>query len=207
MCHIPTLAKDLLAHELGDPLLQDADCARKFKKGIFVRASGMLQQRYADRIDAVMVTGCDEAFAVGGKLVPVLGEVDRVKAELRTGQEKLGIESLRTGDAYLCLDAERTWYRDGFWALGALILDETRLRVLEARNGLESCGASDFSYQCDAVFFRGSWSVQEKMRLRFSDLFKGDETKTPGTLKFEPALKDPLYDGRRVFGGIKSRYR
>ncbi|CAB1116244.1 unnamed protein product [Ectocarpus sp. CCAP 1310/34] len=170
MCHIPTLAKDLLAHELGDPLLQDADCARKFKKGIFVRASGMLQQRYADRIDAVMATGCDEAFAVGGKIVPVLGEVDRVKAELRTGQEKLGIESLRTGDTYLCLDAERTWYRDGFWALGALILDETRLRVLEARNALESCGASGFSYQCDAVFFRGSSSVQGKMRLRFSDL-------------------------------------
>ncbi|CAB1116431.1 unnamed protein product [Ectocarpus sp. CCAP 1310/34] len=130
MCHIPTLAKDLLAHELGYPLLQDADY----------------------RIDAVMVTGCDEAFAVGGKIVPVLGEVDRVKAELRTGQEKLGIESLRTGDTYLCLDAERTWYRDGFWALGALILDETRLRVLEARNALESCGASDFSYQCDARF-------------------------------------------------------
>ncbi|CAB1116215.1 unnamed protein product [Ectocarpus sp. CCAP 1310/34] len=205
MCHIPKLVRDLLAHEPGDPFLQDADCARKFKKGIFVRASGMLQQRYADRIDAVMVTGCDEASAVGGKIVPVLGEVDRVKAELRTGQGKLGIESLRTGDAYLCLDAERTWYRDGFWALGALILDETRLRVLEARNALESCGACDFSYQCDAVFFRGSSSVQEKMRLRFSDLFKGDETKTPGTLRFEPALKNPLGDERRVFGGIKTK--
>ncbi|CAB1102471.1 unnamed protein product [Ectocarpus sp. CCAP 1310/34] len=161
MCHIPTLAKDLLAHELGDRLLQDADCARKFKKGTFVRASGMLQQRYADRIDAVMVTGCDEAFAVGGKIVPVLGEVDRVKDELRTGQEKLGIESLRTGDTYLCLDAEQTW------------------------NALESCGTSDFSYQCDAVFFRGSSSVQEKMRLRFSDLIR--------------------YDERRVLGGIKAK--
>ncbi|CAN0586793.1 unnamed protein product, partial [Laminaria digitata] len=59
-----------------------------------------------------------------GKIVPVLCEVDRVKAELRTGQGELGIESLRIGDAYLCFEAGRTWYRDGFWALGALILDE-----------------------------------------------------------------------------------
>eukprot|EP00903_Cladosiphon_okamuranus_P014899 g13796.t1 len=95
-CHISKLVRDLLAHELGDPLLEDADCARRFKKGIFVRASGMLQQRFADRIDAVMVTSTDEASAVGGKIVPVLCEVDRVKAELRTGQGDLGIESLRT---------------------------------------------------------------------------------------------------------------
>ncbi|CAN0441608.1 unnamed protein product, partial [Pylaiella littoralis] len=126
-CHIPKLVRDLLAHELGDPLLEDADCARRFKKGMFVRASGMLQQRYADRIDAVMVTSCDKTSAVGGKIVPVLCEIDRVKAKLRTGQGDLGIESLRTGDAYLCFDAQRTWYRDGFWALGALILDETRI--------------------------------------------------------------------------------
>ncbi|CBJ32194.1 conserved unknown protein [Ectocarpus siliculosus] len=177
-CHIPTLVRDLLEHELADSLLEDADCARKFKKGIFVRASGMLQQRYANRIDAVMVTSCDEASAVGGKVVPVLCEVDRAKAELRTGQGEFGIEALRTGDAYLCFDAERTWYRDGFWALGALILDETRLRVLEARNALESCGASDFSYQCDAVFFRGPCSVREEMRLCFGHLFSGDK-KTP----------------------------
>ncbi|CAB1108999.1 unnamed protein product [Ectocarpus sp. CCAP 1310/34] len=205
-CHIPTLVRDLLAHELGDPLLEDVDCARRFIKGIFVRVSGMLQQRYADRIDAVMVTSCDEASAVGGKIVPVLCEVDRVKAELRTRQGDVGIESLRTGDAYLCFDAGRTWYRDGFWALGALILDETRLRVLEARNALESCGASDFSYQCDAVFFKGSSSVQEKMRLRSSHLFSRNE-KTPGTLKFEPALKNPLCGERRVFEGIATHLR
>ena len=36
----------------------------------------------------------------------------------------------------------------------AEILDQTRLRVLEVRNALESCGASDFSYQYDAVFFK-----------------------------------------------------
>ncbi|CAN0355140.1 unnamed protein product, partial [Ectocarpus sp. 4 AP-2014] len=128
-------------------------------------------------------------------------EVDRVKAELRTGQGDLGVESLRTGDAYLCFDAERTWYRDGFWALGTLIPDQTRLRVLEARNALESCGASDFSYQCDAVFFKGPCSVREEMRLRFSHLFSGNE-KTPGTLKFQPALKNPLCGERRVFEGI-----
>ncbi|CAB1113402.1 unnamed protein product [Ectocarpus sp. CCAP 1310/34] len=101
----------------------------------------------------------------------------------------------------LAHELERTWYRDGFWALGALILDETRLRVLEARNALELCGASDFSFQCDAVFFRGSSSVQENMRLRFNQLFSGND-KTPGTLKFEPALKNPLCGERRVFEGI-----
>ncbi|CAB1096640.1 unnamed protein product [Ectocarpus sp. CCAP 1310/34] len=178
-CHIPKLMKDLLTHELGDPLLEDADYARRVKKRN-IRAGQ-----------------CDEASAVGGKIVPVLCEVDRVKAELRTGQGDLGIDSLRTGNAYLCFDAERTWYRDGFWALRTLTLDETRLRVLEARNALESCGASDFSYQCDAVFFRGSSSVQEKMVLRFDHLFTGDE-KTPGTLKFGPALKNPLCGERRV---------
>lgn len=42
--------------------------------------SSMLQHRYADEINAVMVTGSDEALAVGGKIVPVLGELERVKA-------------------------------------------------------------------------------------------------------------------------------
>ncbi|CAB1099457.1 unnamed protein product [Ectocarpus sp. CCAP 1310/34] len=200
-CHIPTLVRDLLAHELGDPLIEDVDCARRFKKGIFMRASGMLQQGYADRIDAVMVTSNDEASALGGKIMPVLCEVIRASAELRTGQGDLGIESLRTGDAYLCVDAERTWNRDGFWALGALILDDTPLRVLEERNALESCGASDFSYQCDTVFFKGPCSVREEMRLRSSHLFSGNE-KTPGTLKFEPALNNTLCGERRVFEGI-----
>ncbi|CAB1105891.1 unnamed protein product [Ectocarpus sp. CCAP 1310/34] len=180
-CHIPKLVKDLFAHELGDPLLEDADCARRFKKGTLVRASGL----------RLWV----------GEIVPVLCEVDRVKAELRTGQGDLGLNSLRTRNAYLCFDAERTWYRDGFWALGTLTLDKTRLRVLEARNALESCGASDFSYHCDAIFFRGSSSVQEKMGLRFYHLFSGDE-KTPGTLKFGPALKNPLYGERRMFEDI-----
>lgn len=32
----------------------------------------MMQQRYADRIDDVMVTGFEEASAVGGKIMPVL---------------------------------------------------------------------------------------------------------------------------------------
>lgn len=83
-CHIPGLVRDLLSRDLGEPLLQEAEAVRKFKKGMLVRTSGMLQQRYADQIDAVMVTGCDEALAVGGKIVPVLSKVERVKAELRT---------------------------------------------------------------------------------------------------------------------------
>lgn len=182
--------------ELGDHLLEDTECAQ-IKKGIFVRTSGLLQQIYTDRIDAVMVTGCDEASAVGGKIVSVLCEVDRAKAELRTGQGKLGIESLRVGDAYLCFEAGRTWYRDGFWALGVLILDKTRLRVLEARSALECCGVSDFSYQCDAVFFKGSFAVQNGVRLRFGHLFSG-ELKTPSTPMFEPALNNPRSSEKRV---------
>lgn len=47
----------------------------------------------ADWIDfAVMVTSSDEASAVGGKIVPFLGEVDRVKADPRTGQGELGLQ-------------------------------------------------------------------------------------------------------------------
>ncbi|CAB1096373.1 unnamed protein product [Ectocarpus sp. CCAP 1310/34] len=187
-CHIPKLVRDLCAHELGEPLLEDPDRARKFKKGIFVRASGMLQQRYADRIDEDMVTGCDQASAEGGKIVPVL--------------ESLGMEPLQTGDAYLCLDAERAWYRDGLWALGALILDETRIRVLEARNALECCGASDFSYQCDAVFFRGSSSVQKKKTLHFKHFVvkRSLDALPPAMRKIPyprqpPLLVIPLWDG------------
>lgn len=113
-CHIPTLVRELLTRELGLPLLEHFDSARKFKEGIFVRAGGMAQHRYADRIDTATVTGFEEASEVGRKIVPVLGEIGPVKAGLRTGQGKLGIE-----------------FRDGFWALGLLILDETRLRVLK----------------------------------------------------------------------------
>lgn len=92
---------------------------------MLVRTSGMLQQRYADKIDTVMVIRCDEALAVGGKIVPILGEVERVKAELRTDKAELAVETLESGNAYLCFGARRVWYRDDFWTLGALILDET----------------------------------------------------------------------------------
>ncbi|CAM9171447.1 unnamed protein product [Sphacelaria rigidula] len=129
-CHIPYVVRELLTRELGDPLLEGTESARIFRKGIFVRTCDMLQQRHANRIDAVMVTGSDEALAMGGKVVPVLGEVERVKADLRTGDGELGIESVATGDAYLCFEAKRTVFRDGFWALGEDILDRTRLRVV-----------------------------------------------------------------------------
>ena len=202
-CHIPGLVQDLLARDLGEPLLQDAEAARRFKKGLLVRTSGLLQQRHADRINAVMVTTSEEAMAVGGKIVPVLGEVNRIKSELRTSgtDGELGIEKLDSGDAYLCFEASRVWYRDGFWALGTLILDETRLRVLEVRKMLEACGGSAFSYQCDAVFFKGPLDIQEEVRRRYEHFFSG-ELKTPGTLKFEPALKHPESPDR-VFAGIE----
>lgn len=61
---------------------------------------------------------------------------------------------------------------------------------------------STFSYQCDAVFFRGSLQMQEEARWRFDPLF-GGKLKTPGSLKFKPALKNPLSSERRVFGGIE----
>ncbi|CAN0325164.1 unnamed protein product, partial [Ectocarpus sp. 6 AP-2014] len=141
------------------------------------------------------INGAHTAALMNMETVPVFGHMDEV--------EEFDGHNIEDWTLYIIkLDAlERTWYRDGFWALGALILDETRLRVLEARNALELCGAFDFSFQCDAVFFRGSSAVQEKMRLRFNKLFSGNE-KTPGTLKFEPALKNPLCGERRVFEGI-----
>ncbi|CAM9948387.1 unnamed protein product [Ectocarpus sp. 6 AP-2014] len=141
------------------------------------------------------INGAHTAALMNMETVPVFGHMDEV--------EEFDGHNIEDWTLYIIkLDAlERTWYRDGFWALGALILDETRLRVLEARNALELCGAFDFSFQCDAVFFRGSSAVQEKMRLRFNQLFSGNE-KTPGTLKFEPALKNPLCGERRVFEGI-----
>lgn len=150
-----------------------------------------------------MVTGSDEALVVGGKVVPVLGEVERVKADLRTSDRELGIGPLAAGDAYLCLEAKRLWFRDGFWTLGEEILDQTRPRVLEVRNALESCGASDFSHQCDAVFFKGSPAVQDEMKLRFGHLFSG-ELNIPGTITFCPALEKPQTSESRVLRGIET---
>ncbi|CAN0465870.1 unnamed protein product [Ectocarpus sp. 12 AP-2014] len=156
------------------------------------------------------ISGAHTAALMDMETVPVFRHMDEVEEFDGHDIEDwtlyiINLDALEESDVFLSADVtpvfERTWYRDGFWALGTLILDETRLRMLEARNALESCGASDFSYQCDAVFFRGSSSVQAKMILRFDHLFSGDE-KTPGTLKFEPALKNALCGERRVFEGI-----
>ncbi|CAB1110488.1 unnamed protein product [Ectocarpus sp. CCAP 1310/34] len=178
-CHIPGLVHDLLARDLGESLLRDVDAARRFEKGLFVRTSGLLQQRHADRINAVMVTTSEEAMAVGGKIVPILGEVNRIKSELRKNgtDGELGIEKLDSGDAYLSFEASRV------------------------RNMLEACGGSAFSYQCDAVFLRGLPEVQAEARHRYEHFFSG-ELKTPGTLKFEPALKNAA-SSDRVFAGIE----
>lgn len=63
---IPILVREVLMWHLGNSILEDTERARKFKNRIFVRTSGgLLQQRYADRVDAAMVTGRDEASAVG----------------------------------------------------------------------------------------------------------------------------------------------
>ncbi|CAB1121518.1 unnamed protein product [Ectocarpus sp. CCAP 1310/34] len=151
--HIPGLVQGLLDRDLGEPLLQDWYAARRFKKGLLVRTSGLLQQRHAGRINAVIVTTSEDAIAVGGKVVPVLGEVNCIKSELRkNGSDgELGIEKLDSEDAYLCFEASR--------------------------------------------------EVQEEARHRYKFFFS-DELKTPGTLKFEPALNNaPSLD--RVFGGIE----
>lgn len=74
---------------------------------------------------------------------------------------------------------------------GGLILDETRLRVSGVRNMLEECRGTAFTYQCDAVHFRESPVVLEEMKLRFPQCFSGAR-RTPDTLNFEPALKNPL---------------
>ena len=56
-----------------------------------------------------MVTTSEEVMAVGGKIVPVLGEVNRIKSELRKNctNGKLDIEKLDSGDAYICFEASR----------------------------------------------------------------------------------------------------
>ena len=67
-----------------------------------------MQQIHTDRIDAVMIAGCDETSTVDGKLVPAVCNVDRVKAELRTRQGKPETDFVRTVGMYLCFDAELT---------------------------------------------------------------------------------------------------
>lgn len=46
-------------------------------------------------------------------------------------------------------------------------------------------------------------SVQEQARCRFGHLFTDRKLTTPGTLKFEPALKHQLTSKKRVFGVIE----
>lgn len=59
---------------------------------------------------------------------------------------------------------------------------------------------SALSYQCDTVF-KGSLQLQGGAKGRFGDFFNG-ELNPPGTIKVEPALKNPLSSERRIFGGI-----
>lgn len=138
-----------------------------------------------------MVTDHDEAVAVGGKGVPILGAVVRVRYSLWTGTG-LHMEPLSSGDTYLCFGGKRIlWFTCGFWAVGGLILDETPLRVSEVRNMLEGCGGTAFTYQRDGVHCRESPAVLDEMKLRCPQYFRGAR-RTPDTLNFEPTLKNPL---------------
>lgn len=52
----------------GTPAARRRHLSQVQERGVtVVRTSGMLQQRHADKIGAVMVTGNDEALAVGGR--------------------------------------------------------------------------------------------------------------------------------------------
>lgn len=58
----------------------------------------MLQQRYADKINAVMVTRCDEVLAVAGKIVPVLGECREYEGRVADEpRESWALRSWRAG--------------------------------------------------------------------------------------------------------------
>lgn len=75
-CHIPVLVDELIARDLEDPLLKDESVLRKFIKAVLMRISGMLQQRFAERIVATMISGSEEALAVGGKIAPLFQEFE-----------------------------------------------------------------------------------------------------------------------------------
>lgn len=76
ICNIPVIVDELIARYLEDPLLKDESVLKKFKKVVLMRISSVLQQRFADRIVAIMVSGSDEALAVGGMILPVFQEVE-----------------------------------------------------------------------------------------------------------------------------------
>jgi hypothetical protein len=203
-CHIPAVVQALLDdEELGSPALDDYTKAQKFKKGLLVTLSGLMQQRHSDRISAVIITDAKEAQAAGGRTVPVSADMEGMIAEMRGRGQVRG--HVKGQDTHVCMKWRRSVYKDGFYALAMFILDYTRLRVLEIRNALESCGATDFAYQCDAVFYKGRY-MEDTARARYPALFgtytdaQGGSAAVPGTAKFKPAHYG---QGERTFTGMQ----
>jgi hypothetical protein len=209
-CHIRHVVQDFLSSPLFDKdddkdlqqLLQQGSVTQQLKKGVLVTLSGLMQQRYADRITALIVTAKSEAEAVGERLVPVSAEMEAVVGRMREGGVVEAVTSAH--DAHVCMKWRRYWYKDGFFALRLFILDHVRLRVLEIRNALEACAATDFAYMCDAVFYKGSHVGETAVRERFPAVFGSDEDgdvlRMPGTVKFKLAHTGR---GRRTFIGMQ----
>jgi hypothetical protein len=210
-CHIRHDVQDFLSSPLFDKdddkglqkLLQQGSVSQQLKKGVLVTLSGLLQQRYADRITALIVTAKSEAQAVGERLVPVSAEMEAAVGRMREGGVVEEVTS-SAHDAHVCMTWRRYWYKDGFFALGLYILDYVRLQVLEIRNALAACGATDFAYMCDAVFYKGPHVAETTVRERFPAVFgsneEGDVLRVPGTVKFKPAHTGT---GQRTFTAMQ----
>jgi hypothetical protein len=80
------------------------------------------------------------------------------------------------------------------------------------RNALQVCGATDFAYQCDAVFYKGPY-LEHTARARFPELFGAvipasayvstdwnSVAPVPGTAKFKSAHND---SGARAFSAMR----
>ncbi|KAG5185655.1 hypothetical protein JKP88DRAFT_311408 [Tribonema minus] len=208
-CHVPAVLQAFLDTDASSPCddaeddIWTEDLQRKFKKSVIVTASGQVQQRYADSISAVIVSGRAEAQSISGtRVVPVPAEMEAVVWELRQGGAVLGHISKR--DAHICMDWRRYWYKDGFYALALFILEHVRLHVLEMRNALSDCGCHSFAYKCDAVFAKPPQYFQEQQaRSRFPHVFGSDadsDARVPGTCKFEAAHRA---SGERTFGPMR----
>lgn len=102
-CHISVLVGDLIARDLDDPVLKDESVLRKFIKAVLMRISVILQQRFADRIVATMISGSEEALAVGGKIAPLFQEFEWLMSSLRRYVTCTDDPDGGT-DAFFCLD-------------------------------------------------------------------------------------------------------
>ena len=108
-CHIRHVVQDFLSSPLFDKdddkdlqqLLQQGSVSQQLKKGVLVTLSGLLQQRYADRITALIVTAKSEAEAVGERLVPVSAEMEAVVGRMREGGVVEEVTSAH--DAHVCM--------------------------------------------------------------------------------------------------------